>query len=102
MSYSAAFWKCTDIFFFFFSLQQFGLAAWGASGPYQKVYEKFGITGTSAFNSTIQVILFIASCPDEIVCVFFLDIAAAGKKVVEFYKQRGGEVVSPLVKAIHL
>ena len=30
-------------------LQQYGLPAWGASGPYQKVYEKFGITGTSRY-----------------------------------------------------
>ena len=30
-------------------LQQYGLPAWGASGPYQKVYEKFGITGTSTY-----------------------------------------------------
>lgn len=30
-------------------LQQYGLPAWGASGPYQKVYEKFGITGTSMY-----------------------------------------------------
>jgi len=59
-----------------YSHEQFGLPAWGASGPYQKVYEKFGITGTN--------------------------IAAVGKKVVEFYKAKGGEVVSPLVKAIHL
>ena len=28
------------------------------------------------------------------------DIAELGKKVVAFYKQKGGEVVSPLVKAI--
>lgn len=28
------------------------------------------------------------------------DIAAVGKKVVEFYKKKGGEVVSPLVKAL--
>ncbi|KAH9483740.1 Transketolase [Psilocybe cubensis] len=59
-----------------YSHEQFGLPAWGASGPYQKVYEKFGITGSN--------------------------IAAVGKKVVDFYKQKGGEVVSPLVKAIHL
>jgi len=25
------------------------MTTWGASGPYQKVYEKFGITGSSAF-----------------------------------------------------
>ena len=31
-------------------LQQYGLPAWGASGPYQKVYEKFGITGASAYT----------------------------------------------------
>lgn len=32
-----------------YSHEQFGLPAWGASGPYQKVYEKFGITGPSKF-----------------------------------------------------
>jgi hypothetical protein len=31
-----------------------------------------------------------------------LDIAAVSKKVIAFYKQKGGEVVSPLVKAIKL
>lgn len=30
-----------------YSHEQFGLPAWGASGPYKQVYEKFGITGTS-------------------------------------------------------
>ncbi|KAK0210537.1 transketolase [Desarmillaria ectypa] len=59
-----------------YSHEQYGLPGWGASGPYQKVYEKFGITGSN--------------------------IAVVGKKVVEFYKQKGGEVVSPLVKAITL
>jgi len=59
-----------------YSHEQWGLKAWGASGPYQKVYEKFGITGDN--------------------------IAIVGKKVVDFYKKKGGEVVSPLVKAIHL
>ena len=29
----------------------------------------------------------------------FLDIAQVGKKVVDFYKKKGGEVISPLVKA---
>ena len=29
----------------------------------------------------------------------FTDIAVIGKKVVEFYVAKGGEVVSPLVKA---
>ncbi|KAG8897985.1 Transketolase [Tulasnella sp. 403] len=56
-----------------YSHEQYGLAAWGASGPYDKVYAKFGLTGPN--------------------------IAAVGKKVVEFYKSRG-EVVSPLVHAI--
>jgi hypothetical protein len=32
---------------------------------------------------------------------YFVDIAAVGKKVVEFYKQRA-EVISPLVRAIKL
>lgn len=30
----------------------------------------------------------------------FADIAVVGKKVVDFYKIRGGEVVSPLVRAL--
>ncbi|ETW85539.1 hypothetical protein HETIRDRAFT_379532 [Heterobasidion irregulare TC 32-1] len=59
-----------------YSHEQWGLPAWGASGPYKQVYEKFGITGSN--------------------------IAVVGKKVVDFYKAKGGEVVSPLVKAIHL
>ncbi|KAG6821149.1 hypothetical protein H0H93_005369 [Arthromyces matolae] len=58
-----------------YSHEQWGLPAWGASGPYQKVYEKFGITGPN--------------------------IAVVGKKVVDFYKGKG-PVASPLRKAIHL
>ncbi|KAI0312738.1 transketolase [Amylostereum chailletii] len=57
-----------------YSHEQYGLPAWGASGPYKQVYEKFGITGDN--------------------------IAVVGKKVVDFYKAKGGEVISPLVKAI--
>ena len=30
-----------------YSHEQWGLPAWGASGPYKQVYEKFGITGSS-------------------------------------------------------
>ncbi|KZT11498.1 transketolase [Laetiporus sulphureus 93-53] len=58
-----------------YSHEQFGLFGWGASGPYKKVYEKFGLTGPN--------------------------IASLSKKIVAFYKQKGGEVVSPLVKALH-
>jgi len=57
-----------------YSHEQYGLKAWGASGPYKKVYEKFGITGPN--------------------------IAVVGKKVADFYKKKGGEVISPLVKAL--
>jgi transketolase len=32
-----------------YSHEQYGLKAWGSSGPYQKVYEHFGITGSSEF-----------------------------------------------------
>ena len=32
-----------------YSHEQYGLESWGASGPYKKVYEKFGITGDSTF-----------------------------------------------------
>lgn len=56
-----------------YSHEQYGLTGWGASGPYQQVYEKFGITGSN--------------------------IAAVGKKIVNFYRAKGGEVVSPLVRA---
>ncbi|CAK5279595.1 unnamed protein product [Mycena citricolor] len=59
-----------------YSHEQYGLPSWGASGPYLQVYEKFGITPTN--------------------------IAAVGKKVIDFYKKKGGEVVSPLVKAFTL
>jgi len=75
-----------------YTLQQYGLPAWGASGPYQKVYEKFGITGTSK----------LARHTSSGVTDCGLDIAAVSKKVIAFYKQKGGEVVSPLVKAIKL
>ena len=34
--------------------------------------------------------------------VTLLDIAVYGKKVADFYKAKGGEVVSPLVKAFYL
>lgn len=57
-----------------YSHEQYGLPGWGASAPYQKVYEKFGITGSN--------------------------IAVVGKKVIDFYRKKGGEVVSPLVKAL--
>ncbi|KAI0670608.1 transketolase [Trametes maxima] len=57
-----------------YSHEAFGLTGWGASGPYKKVYEKFGLTGPN--------------------------IANVGKKVVDFYRKKGGEVVSPLLKAI--
>jgi transketolase len=33
--------------------------------------------------------------------IFLSDIAIVGKKVVEFYRKRGGDVLSPLVKAIN-
>lgn len=56
-----------------YSHEQFGLEGWGASGPYVKVYEKFGLTSSN--------------------------IANIGQKVVDFYKKKGGEVISPLLKA---
>ncbi|KAK7693210.1 hypothetical protein QCA50_002776 [Cerrena zonata] len=57
-----------------YSHEQFGLKGWGASGPYKQVYEKFGLTGSN--------------------------IAEVGKKVISFYKNKGGKVLSPLDKAI--
>ncbi|KAJ3523783.1 hypothetical protein NMY22_g11285 [Coprinellus aureogranulatus] len=59
-----------------YSHEQFGLASWGASAPYQKLYEKFGLTPSN--------------------------IAQIGKKVIDFYKQRGIPVVSPLEKAFEI
>jgi transketolase len=55
------------------------------------VYEKFGITGDSTLLSVHGLVLE----PHH-----FTDIAAVGKKVVDFYTAKGGEVVSPLVKAL--
>nr|AFO55207.1 dihydroxyacetone synthase [Moniliophthora perniciosa] len=49
-----------------YSHEQYGLDTFGASGPYQKVYEKFGLTGSN--------------------------IASVGRKVVDFYKKKGGHV----------
>lgn len=68
------------------------MTGWGASGPYKKVYEKFGITGTSKYTSIYMRLASISHTQS--------DIAAVGKKVVDFYRQKGGEVISPLVKAI--
>lgn len=56
------------------------------------MYEKFGITGTSKLARHTSS--GVTDCD--------LDIAAVSKKVIAFYKQKGGEVVSPLVKAIKL
>lgn len=56
------------------SHEQFGLKSWGASGPYQQIYEKFDITPSG--------------------------IAKRGEKVVEFYKKRGQPVHSPLISAL--
>ncbi|KZT28581.1 transketolase [Neolentinus lepideus HHB14362 ss-1] len=57
-----------------YSHEQYGVPQWGSSAPYQKIYERLGITGTN--------------------------IAVVGKKIVDFYKKKGGEIVSPLVKAL--
>jgi transketolase len=75
-----------------FSHEQYGLQAWGSSGPYKKVYEKFGITG----DSTPLSMVTSRTSPFH----HFTDIAVVGKKVVDFYAAKGGEVVSPLVKAL--
>lgn len=56
------------------SHEHFGLKAWGSSGPYDKVYAKFGLT------------------PDG--------IAERAQKVVNFYKKRGQPVFSPLISAL--
>ena len=32
-----------------YSHEQYGINGWGASGPYKKVYEKFGLTGSSEY-----------------------------------------------------
>lgn len=42
--------------------ESFGLAAWGASGPYQKVYEKFGITGSSKSKCLVLLCCFLIFC----------------------------------------
>ncbi|KAI0352513.1 transketolase [Trametes cingulata] len=57
-----------------YSHEAFGLYGFGACGPWPKVFEKFGLTAPN--------------------------IAKVGKEVVDFYKEKGDKVVSPLVKAI--
>jgi transketolase len=57
-----------------YSHDHFGLKSWGASGPYNQVYEKFGLTPSG--------------------------IAQRGQKVVDFYKKRGHPVYSPLISAL--
>ncbi|WVN88724.1 transketolase [Cryptococcus depauperatus CBS 7841] len=57
-----------------YSHDHFGLQAWGASGPFAQVYEKFDMT------------------PDG--------IAKRAEKVVSFYKKRGQPVFSPLISAL--
>lgn len=57
-----------------YSHEQFGLDKFGASAPYQKVYQKHGLTAAN--------------------------VAELGKKIVVFYKNRGGEIISPLDRAI--
>jgi transketolase len=74
-----------------YSHEQYGVSNWGASGPYKKVYEKFGITGDSTPPFILDHLLEFHRVTD---------IAVVGKKVVDFYKAKGGEVVSPLVKAL--
>lgn len=37
-----------------YSHEQYGLDGWGASGPYLKVYQKFGITGDSEFYPEVS------------------------------------------------
>lgn len=56
------------------SHEHFGLKAFGASGPYQKVYEKFDMTPAG--------------------------IASRAEKVVAFYKKRGHPIYSPLISAL--
>jgi transketolase len=58
-----------------FSHEHFGLEGFGMSGPGPKVYEHFEITPTG--------------------------IASRAKKVVDFYKKKGGPVVSPLISALN-
>jgi len=53
-----------------YSHEQFGIDIFGASGPYQKVYVKYGLTGEN--------------------------IAKVGRQVIEFYKKRGLDILSPL------
>jgi hypothetical protein len=43
-----------------YSHEQYGLQSWGASGPYKKVYEKFGITGDSTFPFRFRIV----TCPN--------------------------------------
>ena len=46
-----------------YSHEQYGLPGWGASGPYKKVYEKFGITGSSTSFTSVSTMPF--GCADN-------------------------------------
>lgn len=56
------------------SHEHFGLPSFGASGPYQQVYDKYDLNGKG--------------------------IATRANKVVNFYKKRGHPVYSPLISAL--
>ncbi|CAD6565040.1 MAG: Transketolase [Cyphobasidiales sp. Tagirdzhanova-0007] len=53
-----------------YSHEQFGIDTFGASGPFAKVYEKYGLTGPN--------------------------IAKVGGQVITFYQKRGKDISSPL------
>lgn len=56
------------------SHEHFGLASFGASGPYKEVYEHFDLTGEG--------------------------IAKRATKVINFYRKRGHPIYSPLISAL--
>ena len=55
-------------------------------------------TRSTGLPERVRLLLFLfsLSLPD----IALADIAKVGTKVIDFYKKKGGEVVSPLLKAL--
>jgi len=53
---------------------------------------------SSASQALVGFLRLLMAYPGSFIC--FSDIAVVGKKVITFYKKKGGEVVSPMVKAL--
>ena len=56
-------------------------------------------TRSSESQAPVRLLRLCRPCHSDVLIIAFADIAKISRKVITFYKQKGGEVVSPLVKA---